>query len=368
MQSGVYDSSSPGFALGMRLMFAGRLDEARARMDMRFDRAVSLGDEAAVAAALLHQAELEFRAGNWSLAARKAAEGYERAEQIGREQDMSALLYASALVDAHLGRVEEARDAATRGVALSERCGDEVFRLQNLSVLGFLELSVGDPGAADRILRPLAARLASSGWREPSVYGELPNAIEALVELGELGEARRLLAELQDRLSRIDSPWGEASAGRCEGLILAANGDLEGASSALERALAVHERLPQPFDLARTLLALGTVQRRTRKRGAARESLERSLAIFDELGATLWAEKARSELLRIGGRTAAGDDLTPTERRIADLVARGKTNKEVAAQLFVTPRTVEGHLTRIYAKLGVRSRAELAHRMSVPAG
>jgi DNA-binding CsgD family transcriptional regulator len=363
----VYDTSSPSFALGMRLMLAGRLDEARPRMDMLLERAVSLGDEAAVVAALLHQAELEFRAGNWSLAARKAAEGYERAEQIGREQDMSALLYASALVDAHLGRVREARDAATRGIAFSERCGDEAFRLQNLSVLGFLELSVGDPGAADRILRPLAARLASFGWREPSIYGELPNAIEALVELGELEEARRLLAELQDRLSRIESPWGEASAGRCEGLILAAEGDLAAALRALERALTLHEQLPQPFDLARTLLALGAIQRRARKRGAARESLEGALATLDELGATLWAEKARSELARIGGRTPAGDELTPTERRIAELVARGKTNKEVAAQLFLAPRTVEGHLTRIYEKLGLRSRAELAHRLSVTA-
>jgi DNA-binding CsgD family transcriptional regulator len=367
VQSGVYDSSSPSFALGMRLMFSGRLDEARVRMDVLLDRAVSVGDEAAVAAALLHQAELEFRAGNWSVAAEKAAEGYERAEQIGREQDMSALLYARALIDAHLGRVEEAREAAERGAALSESCGDEVFRLQHLSVLGFLELSAGDPRAADNILRPLAARLASSGWREPSIYGELPNAIEALVELAELEEARRLLADLQDRLSRIQSPWGEASAGRCEGLILAADGDLAAAVPALERAVTVHERLPQPFDLARTLLALGAIQRRTRKRGAARETLDRALALFDELGAALWAEKARSELARIGGRTPAGDELTPTERRIAELVARGKTNKEVAAQLFLAPRTVEGHLTRIYEKLGVRSRAELAHRLSVTA-
>src|SRR5262249_34213912 len=154
------------------------------------DRAVSLGDEGAVSAALLHLAELEFRAGNWPLAARHAVEGFEHAEQMGREQDMSALLYAGALVDAHLGRVEEARGAAERGIALSESCGDEVFRLQHLAVLGFLELSIGHAAAADGILRPLAAHLDSSGWREPSIYGELPNAIEALVELGELREAR----------------------------------------------------------------------------------------------------------------------------------------------------------------------------------
>lgn len=368
VQEGVYDSSSPSFAMGMRLMFAGRLDEARARMQTRLDRARSLGDERAVAAALMHQAELELRAGDWQLASRKAAEGYERAEQIGREQDMSGLLYVTARLDAHLGRVQEARDAARRGIALSESCGDEVFLVLHLSVLGFLELSVGDPEAADRILRPLAARLASSAWREPSIHGELPNAIEALVELGELEEARRLLAELEERLSRIESPWGEASAGRCEGLILAAEGELAAAVLTLERALAVHEHLPQPFDLARTLLALGAIQRRTKKRRAAREALERALAIFEKLGATLWAEKARSELARIGGRAAAGDELTPTEQSVAELVAMGKTNKEVAAQLFITPRTVEGHLTRIYAKLGVRSRAELAHRKSVPTG
>ena len=279
---------------------------------------------------------------------------------------MSALLYASALVDAHLGRIEEARDAATRGIALSERCGDEVFRLQHLSVLGFLELSVGDPEAADRILRPLAARLASAGWREPSIYGELPNAIEALVELGELGGGAQAPGRFAGPRQPDREPLGRGQRRPLRRADPGRRWRPRPRARRLERALTVHDRLPQPFDRARTLLALGAIQRRTRKRGAARESLERALAIFDELGATLWAEKARSELARIGGRTPAGDELTPTERRIAELVAMGKTNKEVAAQLFITPRTVEGHLTHIYAKLGVRSRAELAHRMSVP--
>ena len=107
--------------------------------------------------------------------------------------------------------------SAERGIALSESCGDEVFRLQHLAVLGFLELSIGDAAAADRILRPLAARLASSGWREPSISGELPNAIEALVELGELAEARRLLADLQDRVSRIESPGARPAPNAAKG-------------------------------------------------------------------------------------------------------------------------------------------------------
>ena len=362
----VSDSTSPSFALAMRLKLTGRLDEARARMRMSLDRAVSLGDEGARTAALHHLAELEWRAGNWPLAARHAQEGYECAEQLAREQEMSALLYIRALVDACVGRVDQAREAARRGIALSESCGDEVFLMQHLAVLGFLELSVGDAAAADKILRPLAARLAASGWREPSIYGELPNAIEALVELGELEEANRLLMDLQERVSRIDSPWGEASAGRCEGLILAAKGDIDAALAAYERALRGCEHLPQPFDVARTLLAQGIAQRRARRRKDARDTLQRALGIFEELEARLWAEKARGELGRFGGRAASGGGLTPSERRIAEVVAAGKTNKEAAAALFLSVHTVEDALKRVYRKLGVRSRTELSRRLSRP--
>ena len=355
---------SPSKRFGVRLMCEGRLDEARERLFRAFDNALGVGDERAQIGLFILLAELECRAGNWPLADGHAADGYEHAEQIGREHDMSALLYASALVDAHLGRVDQAREAAERGIALSESCGDEIFRCQSQAVLGFLELSVGDPAAADRILRPLAAHLAVARWREPSFSGELPNAIEALVELGELEEARRLLADLQDRVSRIVSPWGEASAGRCEGLILASEGELPAAVSACEEALAVHASLPQPFDLARTLLAQGVVQRRAKRRRAARETLERALGIFDELGAALWAEKARAELARLGGRRGhAADELTPSERRIAELVAEGRTNKEVAAMLVIADRTVESALTQVYRKLDIRSRTELARKL-----
>ena len=146
-------------------------------------------------------------------------------------------------------------------------------------------------------------------------------------------------------------------------MILAADGDLAASLAALERAVTVHERLPQPFDLARTLLVLGVTQRRARQRRAARETLQRALAVLEDLGSVLWAEKARSELSHIGGRAATRDDLTPSERRIAELVAEGKTNKEVAAILVLADRTVESALTRIYRKLEVRSRTELARKL-----
>jgi DNA-binding NarL/FixJ family response regulator len=122
-------------------------------------------------------------------------------------------------------------------------------------------------------------------------------------------------------------------------------------------------RLPLPLDEARALLALGSVQRRARRQRDARASLERALAIFDGRGAPLWAEKARRELARLGGRPSAAAELTTSEQRVAELVAAGRTNKQAAAELFVSPKTVEGHLSSIYAKLGVHSRLELARKV-----
>jgi DNA-binding CsgD family transcriptional regulator len=154
-----------------------------------------------------------------------------------------------------------------------------------------------------------------------------------------------------------------AVGGRLRGLLAAAAGDLPNALISLERALAEQEGRGWPFERGRTLLTLGETQRRAKQKRAARESLQAALAHFEELGAPLWAEKARADLRRLGGRPRGLGELTPTEERVAALVAEGRTNREVAAALYVTERTVEGHLTRIYAKLGVRSRAELAGRL-----
>jgi DNA-binding CsgD family transcriptional regulator len=147
---------------------------------------------------------------------------------------------------------------------------------------------------------------------------------------------------------------------RGRGLVRAARGDLEGAFASFEQARADHARSIDPFQHARTLLALGTTQRRAKQRAAARTTLEDALARFERLPAPLWADKARAELARIGGRAPGTAELTQAEQRIADLVAQGRTNREVAAALFITVHSVETALTRIYRKLAVRSRSELA--------
>jgi DNA-binding CsgD family transcriptional regulator len=170
----------------------------------------------------------------------------------------------------------------------------------------------------------------------------------------------------EQRATALDRAWALAILARCRGLLLAARGEVEAAFEQFERALAEHGRATDPFQLARTLLARGRTERRAKRRAAARDTLTDALARFDRLGAPLWAEQTRTELARIGGRAPSGDALTEAEQRIAALVAQGKTNREVAAALFVTEHSVENALTRIYRKLDVRSRAELAARAVEP--
>ena len=160
---------------------------------------------------------------------------------------------------------------------------------------------------------------------------------------------------------RLERPHVIGTSARCRALIAAAGGELDAALVQGETALMHHRRLPLPVERARTLIVLGSIRRRTKRKAAARESLDEAVAILDGVGARLWAERARAELARIGGRAPTGG-LTPTEERVAALVADGRSNKEVAAELFVSVRTVEANLTRVYAKLGIRSRTELASR------
>jgi DNA-binding CsgD family transcriptional regulator len=193
---------------------------------------------------------------------------------------------------------------------------------------------------------------------------ELPDLLDALVVVGELDEAETIAVRWEQLGRRLGRAWALAISTRTRALVSAARGDLEGALAAFEDALTEHATTRDPFQHARTLLALGTTRRRAKQRAAARETLEQALDAFETIGAPLWAERTRAELARIGGRAPGHDALTPSEERIAALVGEGRTNREVAAELFVTEHTVEAALTRVYRKLGVRSRAELAHRLA----
>jgi DNA-binding CsgD family transcriptional regulator len=359
---------SPGTALGSALLRLDRFDQARAILDRARADGLAQGAYPAVGFTARALTELMCRLGDWPAAARYAAEFSELFEQLGLQHLSPWPLYATSLVDAYLGNVEQARAAATRGVsiALEVEGEDGYWLMENQGVLGFLELSLGNPAAAADYLRPVARYLHKTRWRDP--LGDLkPNAIEALILVGELDEAAELLADLEDWSHSVDAPATRATAWRCRGLLRATGGDHDGALEALAAALRAFQRLPTPFERDRTLLGLGALQRRTKQRRAAQESLGAALAGFQQLGAQLWAEQARAQLAQLGGRRPQGARLTPTETQIASLVAQGRTNQQVADALFVSPKTVEWNLSKVYKKLHVRSRAELAAKLARPA-
>jgi DNA-binding CsgD family transcriptional regulator len=187
----------------------------------------------------------------------------------------------------------------------------------------------------------------------------VPDAIEAMVAVGRCDEATEVVRRLDDAAPAGDLPWVSAASARSRGIIEAARGDLGAARLALQRAVHEHDRLPQPFELARTLLVFGTVERRARQKRASREALEEARRVCDRLGAERWAQRATSELARIGGRAPRSSELSASERRVAELAAEGHTNREIAAAMFLSDKTVESHLTHIYRKVGVESRRQL---------
>jgi DNA-binding CsgD family transcriptional regulator len=355
--------ASPKWTLARRLMCADDFDQARILIEEAEANALAHGDEGTRGLILFFLGWLEFMAGHSERGLHHLETVVDLAEQLHDEQLRSMTGSAQAGVDILLGRVPEARAAIERALAISEGVSDTLIRIGQLGSAGFLELSLGNFSAADKYLRPLPAQVMALGWDHPLVSSCWQDSVEVLIALGELEAARAYLDAYEDRAQRSGAPSARAIAARCRGLLSAAEGDLPAAHSAFARALAEHDRGARPFELGRTLLALGSVRRRSKQKRAAREAIEQGLAIFEDLGARLWVDRARDELTRIAGRPPSSTELTEAEDRVAALVAEGLSNKEVASALFVSVHTVEAHLSRVYRKLGIRSRAELAHRL-----
>ncbi len=266
-------------------------------------------------------------------------------------------MFPSALIAAHRGDLARARRLAEEMVRLAE--------LHDTKLCGALR-DARDRGALERgrPRRPWSGSRRRSGSRDPADGAEptmswwRAEQAEALLELGLVDDAEARIAVWEEAARRLDRAWPLAEAVRCRGLVAAARGDVDEAIALLEQAVEVSSG----FGRGRALLALGVARRRARQKRPAREAIEAACATFEELGAAGWAARARDELGRIGGRTRV-EGLTPAERRVADLVAAGRTNAEVAASLFLAERTVASHLTRVYSKLGVRSRTELSRKL-----
>jgi DNA-binding CsgD family transcriptional regulator len=352
--------SGPTEYLGPQLVWSGEFAPARTLLLELRDVQRARNESGGECWALWHLCLLEWRAGNWDDAERHACEFVDLQTQLGV---VAFDEFPVAAVAAHRGRIDQARaivDAALAGVR------DDtipVAQSGHIALLGFVELSLGDSRAALGHLRH-AYELRNLALLEPAQRLELGDLLEALIALGELGEADELLDLWEPRAAALERAWALAILARGRGLLFAARGDLDAAFTSFDRAVAEHARAGDPFQHARTVLALGRTQRRAKRRALARATLEDALDRFERLGAPLWAEQARAELQRIGGRAPSRGELTEAESRIARLVAEGRTNREVAAELFLTEHSVETALTRIYRKLGVRSRAELTRLLA----
>jgi DNA-binding CsgD family transcriptional regulator len=269
-----------------------------------------------------------------------------------------------AMLDAGTGRVAEARESSRAGLAVAERLADVTHTIKHRGTLGLVALCVGEVSEAAQWLGPATDELLRQGIVELGFYGSIvADEVEALVALGQLERAERLVVELEERAQRTGRPWAHAMAARSHGLLLAAGGDLDGARASAEAALAGHDAVPQPFEQARTLTMFGALERRAKRRGSSRAALERAIAIFAALPAPLWQARAEAELARLGLRASGDRELSVTEARIAELAAAGRSNPEIAAEMFVSRKTVEANLSRVYRKLGLRSRVELARRL-----
>jgi len=316
----------------------------------------------ALAFPLAVSASLHMRRGSLGQAARLSDEAVGLGEDAVGSFLHSVTLTTAAFVAANLGdaeacirHAEEARAIALRlDLTSTLACAEQA--------LGFLALGAGDPATAVLHLESARAHTRRFGSRDPSFLYTHADLAEAYVRAGRSADAAPLIDELAAAAAATGGVWAQAATARCR--LLTEGGDR--LDEHIAAALDAHARLAQPFELARTQLCAGEQLRRARRRADARPHLAGAHATFVALGADQWAARAAYELRAAGGRrgerSPADELLTARERDVCTLVAGGATNREAAAALHMSPRTVEHHLRMAYRKLGVRSRTEMTGR------
>ncbi|MEB3062784.1 helix-turn-helix transcriptional regulator [[Mycobacterium] zoologicum] len=338
--------------------WAGELVDAPGQIRALRQRLAEGGTETDILWMDDYAAMVELWLGNYGEAGAIADEAVQRAELMGTKMVLVCAWARQASVAAYTGRVDEARSVARTALEAARAIGDALHTAAVTATCAFLEVSLGDHAAAIKLLEPLLASFDPEHGTEIVVGSYLPDGVEALAAVGRATEAEPLVAALERNGARLDRPWMLAVGARGRSHLLAARGELNAAEQAAQEALRHHERLPMPFEKARTQLLLGQVQRRRRRRQVAEATLRAALETFELLGAPLWAQRARAELARLT-RAAGGGGLTPAEHRVAQLAAAGLSNKQIAAELFIAPKTVEMALGSVYRKLGIRSRGGL---------
>jgi len=353
-----------------RLAFRGELARAREVFRGLLAAAEERGEARSGMTFTVQLCEIELRAGDTSAAARALAEltQYEVAQYVAVEPEVQVIgwrvLAALAAVRGDPGR------AAALAARVLQASGPDAYqweRLEALRAAGLAALLARDPERAADSLSEVWDHTQREGVEDPGAFPVAADLIEALAEAGRPGPANRVIGRLARLADAQQHPWGLATADRSAAVAALADGYDEAAAAQLAQAAAAYRALGLGFDAARALLVLGRAQRRAKKRAAARRSLEEARAGFEQLGCPGWARAAAAELDRISGRRAApAGGLTPGEQRVAELVAAGLSNKQVAAQLYLSVTTVNSHLRGVYAKLGVTSRAQLTRALAAP--
>jgi DNA-binding CsgD family transcriptional regulator len=342
----------------------GELDWAHDELTSLRRQCIENGLDGELMLVAFHGTLVEIWRGHFSGASLIAEDTLQLAQQLGGDLPLSVALTCRALLAAYLGRVDETRTAVDEARAANGRCGSDRLAEWPATALGFLEVSLGNYRAALVALQPMLAKLqAEPNATEIIAASFIPDAVEAMVAMGQFEPAELLVSALERNGGRLQRDWMLAVGGRGRGMLLAASGDVAAAGEAVEQAIAAHDRLPMPFERARTQLLLGQIQRRQRLKDTSAATLNEAMETFEQLGTRLWSDRTRAELGRAGVGAHRKTALSPSERRVADLAASGMTNRNIAATMFISPKTVESNLARIYAKLGIHSRAELGRHI-----
>jgi DNA-binding NarL/FixJ family response regulator len=339
-------------------------EAARARYRVEDDWYRDRGEDGWRAERLAHLALTEFYAGKSDLAQRAIEESCTTIEQMGQPAGpWGMVFYIRSLIDLHQGRADRARASLLPMLQALESAEHWFFSAIVLSAIGSLEFVSDDLQAADAAFRGMRRHLDAIGAADPIGLRTDPDEIEVLIALGAIERAQTVLDQLERRHATIPRPWTAVALPRARALVLAARGEPAAGLEALAHSdIAAGDRVP--LEHARTLLAKGRLHRRLKQRRIAGEVLGEARARFASLGAASWEPIAAAELERTGIRRPAPEKLTPSELRVAELAAAGLTNRDVAKAAFMSPKTVEANLARIYRKLGIKSRAELGARMA----
>jgi DNA-binding CsgD family transcriptional regulator len=312
---------------------------------------------------LIHVAIDQAATDRWAEAQAGFHEAISLARETGQQTDLGACLAYLARLEARQGRSEQSRRHANEALSLSRKLSLGVWEVVAVAALGDLELSLGRPETALAHFEEQRAVLRSRRIQDADL-SPVPELVEIYLRLGRGPEAVKVAAEFSRDADIKAQPWALARAARCRGLLAA-----EGESDAhFDAALALHGQTADAFEAARTHLAYGARLRRERQRVRAREQLRDAVDVFDRLGADPWSEMARAELAATGETARRRDvstlnDLTPQELQIALSLAEGRTTRETATALFLSPKTIEYHLRNVYRKLSIGSRAELKAAM-----